>query len=117
MLPQHIFHTSTAVPTRLVDEGDIIDLGDRNLWDFHLTGHSPGSLGLWEEKTGILFSGDAIYDGPLLDTLADSNIEQYLITMERLHNLPVTVVHGGHDDSFDRVRLKEITAEYIAFRS
>ena len=113
----HTFRTPSAIPTRLVDEGDIIDLGDRSFQVFHLPGHSPGSIGLWEENTGTLFSGDAIYDGPLLDTLADSSIEQYLITMERLHNLPVIVVHGGHDDSFDRARLKEITAEYIALRS
>jgi glyoxylase-like metal-dependent hydrolase (beta-lactamase superfamily II) len=71
---------------------------------------------LWEENSGMLFSGDAIYDGPLLDTLEDSDIEDYLTTMERLQNLPVSAVHGGHDESFDRSRLKEITAEYIAFR-
>ncbi len=113
----HTFHTPAAVRTRLVTEGDIIDLGDRSFEVLHLPGHSPGSIGLWEEKTGTLFSGDAIYDGPLLDTLEDSNIEDYLVTMERLQNLPVTVVHGGHDESFDRMRLKKLTTEYIASRS
>ena len=113
----HTFHTPAAVPTRLVDEGDVIDLGDRNFRVLHLPGHSPGSIGLWEEKSGTLFSEDAIYDGPLLDTLDDSNIEDYLVTMERLQNLPANIVHGGHDESFDRVRLKEITAGYIASRS
>jgi len=113
----HSFQTPAAVPTRLVDEGDVIDLGNRHFQVLHLPGHSPGSIGLWEEQTGILFSGDAIYDGPLLDTLEDSDIEDYLLTMERLQNLPASIVHGGHDESFDRSRLKEITAEYIALRS
>ena len=113
----HTFHTPAAVPTRLVDEGDIIDLGNRCFQVLHLPGHSPGSIGLWEEKTGTLFSGDAIYDGPLLDTLEDSNIEDYLVTMERLQNLPVNVVHGGHDESFNRMRLKDIAAEYLSSRS
>ncbi|MFT5657889.1 MAG: glyoxylase-like metal-dependent hydrolase (beta-lactamase superfamily II) [Gammaproteobacteria bacterium] len=112
----HSFHTPAAVPTRLVDEGDVIDLGNRHFQVLHLPGHSPGSIGLWEEKTGTLFSGDAIYDGPLLDTGGDSNIEDYLKTMDRLQNLPVNAVHGGHDESFDRSRLKQITAEYIAHR-
>ena len=112
----HSFHTPAAVPTRLVDEGDVIDLGNRHFQVLHLPGHSPGSIGLWEEKTGTLFSGDAIYDGPLLDTLEDSDIGDYLKTMERLRELPVSVVHGGHDDCFDRRRLKEITAEYLALR-
>ncbi len=113
----HAFHTPAAIPTRLVDDGDIIDLGNRSFQVLHLPGHSPGSIGLWEEKSGTLFSGDAIYDGPLLDTLEGSNIEDYLDTMERLQHLPVTVVHGGHDESFSRTRLKEITTEYITSRS
>ena len=112
----HGFHTPAAVPTRLVDEGDVIDIGNRHFQVLHLPGHSPGSIGLWEEKTGTLFSGDAIYDGPLLDTLEDSDIGDYLKTMERLRELPVSVVHGGHDDSFDRRRLKEITTEYLVLR-
>lgn len=99
------FHQKPARVTRLVDEGDIIDLGDRQFEVLHLPGHSPGSIGLWEAATGTLFSGDAIYDGPLLDELSGSDIDDYCATMERLLTLPVTVVHGGHDPSFDRDRL------------
>ncbi len=110
------FQTPSAVPTWIVDEGDVIDLGNRHFEVLHLPGHSPGSIGLWEQKSGTLFSGDAIYDGPLLDTLSDSNITDYLTTMERLRTLPVTVVHGGHDESFGVDRLKEITSDYISSR-
>ena len=53
----------------LLEDGDVIDLGDRTLEVLHLPGHSPGSIGLWEAATGALFSGDAVYDGPLLDEL------------------------------------------------
>ena len=110
------FRQRPAKPARLVDEGDVIDLGDRRFEVLHLPGHSPGSIGLWEEATGILFSGDAIYDGPLLDELADSDIGQYCTTMERLLDLPVTVVHGGHDPSFDRDRLRELATAYLRRR-
>ena len=112
----HGFHTPGAIPTWLVDEGDTIDLGNRHFEVMHLPGHSPGSIGLWEDSSGTLFSGDAIYDGPLLDTMEDSNIEHYVKTMHRLRDLPVSVVHGGHDQSFDRRRLKEITSDYIVRR-
>src|SRR5882672_765723 len=61
-----------ASPTRLVEEGSIVDTGDRSFEVLHLPGHSPGSIGLWEPSTGTLFSGDAIYDGPLLDKLHHS---------------------------------------------
>ncbi len=103
--------------TRLLDEGDIIDLGDRSFEVLHLPGHSPGSIGLWEASTGILFSGDAVYDGPLLDELDGSDIDTYVSTMRRLRELPVTVVHGGHEPSFGRDRLIEICNDYLTSRT
>ena len=102
--------------TRHVVEGDAIDLGDRRFEILHLPGHSPGSIGLWEAATGTLFSGDAVYDGPLLDRLAGSDVGHYCITMRRLLELPVRVVHGGHDPSFGRKRLREIAGDYLARR-
>ena len=103
-------------PTRTVDEGDVIDIGDRHFEVLHLPGHSPGSMGLWEEATGVLFSGDAIYDGPLLDDLPDSDIADYIKTMKRLKEIPVSIVHGGHEPSFGQDRLREIADAYLAVR-
>jgi len=105
-----------AAPTVIVEEGDVVDLGDRQFDVLHLPGHSPGSIGLWESKTGTLFSGDAIYDGPLLDQLPRSNVADYLRTMRRLRELPVRVVHAGHDPSFGRDRLKQIAEAYLKRR-
>jgi glyoxylase-like metal-dependent hydrolase (beta-lactamase superfamily II) len=110
------FHQEAVARVRHIDEGDEIDLGDRCFQVIHLPGHSPGSIGLWEESTGTLFSGDAIYDGPLLDELPESSIEDYCTTMDRLLTLPVTVVHAGHDPSFDRQRLHELARRYLARR-
>jgi glyoxylase-like metal-dependent hydrolase (beta-lactamase superfamily II) len=103
-------------PNWVVDEGDIIDLGDRHFEVLHLPGHSPGSMGLWEAASGTLFSGDAVYDGPLLDQLPDSDIAEYIATMKRLRELPVDIVHGGHDASFGRQRLYEIIDAYLERR-
>jgi len=99
-----------------IGEGDVIDLGDRAFEVLHLPGHSPGSIGLWNPRAGTLFSGDAIYDGPLLDELADSDIDQYCLTMERLRALPATVVHAGHDPSFGRDRLRQLATAYLQRR-
>jgi glyoxylase-like metal-dependent hydrolase (beta-lactamase superfamily II) len=105
-----------APATRTLQEGDVIDLGDRAFEVLHLPGHSPGSIGLWEAATGILFSGDAIYDGPLLDELDGSDVDAYVTTMHRLRELPVTVVHGGHEASFGRDRLRAICDDYLRRR-
>jgi len=110
------FHTKSTTVTRTIDEGDVIDLGNRHFEVIHLPGHSIGSVGLWEPSSAILFSGDAIYDGALLDELEDSNIVDYVKTMKRLRELPVSIVHGGHEPSFNRVRLVELVDAYLARR-
>jgi len=110
------FERRPARATRLVEEGDLIDLGDRVFEVLHLPGHSPGSIGLWEAKTGTLFSGDAIYDGPLLDEIPGSDIDAYLATMRRLERMPARVVHAGHEPSFGGDRLRELARDYLQRR-
>jgi glyoxylase-like metal-dependent hydrolase (beta-lactamase superfamily II) len=108
-----VFTRKAAPATRTVEEGDVIDLGSRSFEVLHLPGHSPGSIGLWEAETATLFSGDAIYDGPLLDELPGSNIPAYVRTMKRLERLPARVVHAGHDPSFDGRRLQQLARAYL----
>ena len=105
-----------APVTRPLVEGDVIDLGDHAYEVLHLPGHSPGSIGLWDTSSGTLFSGDAIYDGPLLDELDGSDVAAYIATMQRLRALPVTVVHAGHEPSFGRERLVELCDTYLRQR-
>ncbi len=111
------YTTPRTTATRTVEEGDAIEIGNRRFEVLHLPGHSPGSIGLWEKETGILFSGDAVYDGPLLDELEDSSIPDYIQTMKRLRELPVRVVHAGHDPSFGRERLIELVDKYLGCRA
>jgi glyoxylase-like metal-dependent hydrolase (beta-lactamase superfamily II) len=110
------FRQPVAAPTRVVVEGDVVDLGDRSFEVLHLPGHSPGSIGLWDPAHGVLFSGDAIYDGPLLDSLPGADLDAYTCTMRRLRALPVEVVHGGHDESFGRSRLHELVDTWLRER-
>lgn len=104
-------------PTRLVDEGDIIDIGDRRFEVLHLPGHSPGSIGLWEPASGYLFTGDALYDGVIVDTGPGASISAYLPTMERLKRLPAREVFGGHNDPIPRDRMIAVIERYMASRS
>jgi glyoxylase-like metal-dependent hydrolase (beta-lactamase superfamily II) len=108
------YEVLSAPLTSTVEEGDVVDLGDRSFAVLHLPGHSPGSIGLWEEATGILFSGDAVYDGPLLKNLPGSSTDDYLRTLRRLGNLEVNAVHAGHDPSFSRERLRQIVDSHLA---
>jgi glyoxylase-like metal-dependent hydrolase (beta-lactamase superfamily II) len=103
------YEIAPAPPTRLLEDGDIIDLGDRHFEVLHLPGHSPGSIALWEAASGILFSGDVVYDGELLDDV----IDDYVASMERLRRLPVRLVHGGHFPSFGGERYLELIDAYL----
>ena len=77
-----------VAPTGLIGEGDDLDLGDRRFTVLHLPGHSPGGIGLWEDQRGILFAGDTLYDGVLLDTLPGADVPSYIGSMKRLMDLP-----------------------------
>ncbi len=97
-----------------LEDGDVVDLGDVAFEVLHLPGHSPDSIGLFDRERGTLFSGDAVYDGPLLEGFYDGGPAEYVATMERLRDLPVQVVHGGHEASFGRERLVEICDAFLA---
>ncbi|WP_366555098.1 MBL fold metallo-hydrolase [Aquibaculum sediminis] len=110
------YRITPAPATRLLEEGSVIDLGDRRFEVLHLPGHSPGSIALWEAASGILFSGDTIYDGPLVDDCRGAELAAYRRSLERLLALPVRVVHGGHFPSFGRERLRALTRAWLEGR-
>jgi glyoxylase-like metal-dependent hydrolase (beta-lactamase superfamily II) len=107
-------YTMRAVePTQTLKEGDVLDLGNRTFEVLHLPGHSPGCIALYDRKQRLLFSGDVVYDGDLLDQLPGSDIPTYIKTYERLQHLPVEVVHPGHYKSFGPERFQKILQEYL----
>lgn len=65
-------------------EGDIIDLGGRVLTVLHTPGHTPGSIMLLEQETGVLFSGDSVQEGPIYMFGSGRNLEALCASMERL---------------------------------
>jgi len=105
-----------APATRIVADGDVIDLGDRHFEVIHTPGHSPGGIALWEEATGILFSGDIHYDGPLGEDLYHSDPADYLMSMKRLLEIPARVVHAGHYPSFDGARHRALIRDWLDAR-
>lgn len=46
-----------------VEDGDILDLGNRKLKIIEIPGHTPGSIAVLDEKNRRLFSGDPIQTG------------------------------------------------------
>ncbi len=102
-----------APATRILKDGDVIDLGDRQFEVVHTPGHSPGGIALYEKATEILFSGDIVYDGPLIEDTYHSDPRDYIASMERLLSLPVRLVHGGHFASFGGERYRRLIRGWL----
>lgn len=107
------YQVTSAPATRLLADGDVVDLGDRTFEVIHTPGHSPGGIALWEAATATLFSGDIVYDGPLIEDTYHSDAGDYYRSMVRLYDLPVRVVHGGHFPSYDGAKHRAIIRAWL----
>ncbi|HHP7246054.1 MAG TPA: MBL fold metallo-hydrolase [Elainellaceae cyanobacterium] len=102
-----------AEPTHILNEGDVLDLGDRAFEVMHLPGHSTGCIALYDSIAKELFSGDVVYDGELLDQLHCSHVPTYVATFERLRHLPIETVYPGHYRIFGKDRYRTIIGDYL----
>ena len=111
------YRITPAPLTGYLDEGDVLDLGDCAFQVLHTPGHSPGSISLWDAKARTVFSGDALYDGALMDNLYHSDPATLRATLLRLQGLGAEMFHGGHYRSFGKGRMAELVADYLAGQS
>ncbi|MBI5880038.1 MAG: MBL fold metallo-hydrolase [Chloroflexi bacterium] len=70
--------------TRILHDGDTIDLGDRVLEVLHTPGHSPGHICLLDRTERWLMTGDLYYPGNLFAHFENSDIHQMLASAQRL---------------------------------
>ncbi len=102
-----------APATRYVQEGDTISVGARRFAVLLVPGHSPGSLALFEQDTGLLLAGDLLYDGPFIDFLPDCDPVSYRSSVARVLELPLTTVCGGHEPPMSAQRAVEVGRAYL----
>ena len=99
-----------AAPTRCLEEGDVIDLGDRSLEVVHIGGVTPGSIVLWDAQTASLFTSDVLYEDPVIERRYDpvEDQVQYVDGLKRIRELPVRTVYPGHYRPFGHERMLEL---------
>lgn len=71
-------------PPRPLNDGQRIDLGDRELTVLHTPGHSPDSLCLLDERDGLLFAGDTLITGDFWVHQPDAEVEVFARTLRAL---------------------------------
>ncbi len=90
-----------------VHNGERVDLGDRSLVIYDAPGHTPGSIVIFDEKTGNLFTGDSY--GSNSPTIPDAlwlqfsqaPVDAYLATVKTSRQYfrgKVTHLMTGHND-------------------
>lgn len=81
---------------RLLDDGDVVEVGRERLAVLHTPGHTPGSICLLGE--GHLFSGDTLFAGSIGRTdFAGGDMASMRRSIGLLASLPDEVlVHPGH---------------------
>jgi len=77
-------------------DGDIIDLGWRQIRVLHAPGHSPCSSCLIDEEQGVYISGDSIQGRGERRPLLFYSPKEYVESMRRLLKEPVKVLITGH---------------------
>lgn len=85
-----------GMPSRILEDRDIIDIGGRMVEVLHTPGHSPGHMCFWEKETGYLFTGDLVYKDTLLAYYPSTEPIEYLASLEKIAALPVKRVFPAH---------------------
>jgi glyoxylase-like metal-dependent hydrolase (beta-lactamase superfamily II) len=86
-------------PSRLVEEGETVSVGDHHFRILHLPGHTPGSIALFGE--GLLIVGDTLFVDGVGRTDFPGGSYRELIDSIRNKILPLpedTIVLPGHGD-------------------
>ncbi len=73
--------TGNLVP---VQQGDVLDLGDRPLEIIDLPGHTPGSIAILDVNNRVLIGGDSIQDGRIFMFGEQRNLSDYIESLTKL---------------------------------
>lgn len=100
----------------VVQEGDMIEVGDYSFRCIETPGHSPGHICLYDASKKLMICGDHI----LVDITPnitcwirfgmDNSLEAYLASLGKVYNLEVSLLLPGHCNITDnhRKRIKEL---------
>ncbi len=97
--------TRTEGVSRIVSDGQVLRLGDRDFEVIHTPGHSNDSICLYCAEDKTLFSGDT----PLrIRTPGGSYSWEFVKSLEKIAGRAIEVIFSGHDG-----RITENTSETI----
>ncbi|BCD28650.1 MBL fold metallo-hydrolase [Bacillus cereus] len=86
-----------GTPTKLLQDGDIIDIGNRKIQIIHTPGHSPGHICIYDYETAFLFTGDLLYEGTIFAFYPSTNPVDLVQSLKKIINFsPIKQIYGSH---------------------
>ncbi len=85
-----------AAAVHTVTEGFEFDLGGRTLRVVEIPGHTPGSIGLYDEAAGVVFVGDMLSDRPIYFIEGERDPDAFIASMDKLLALGAERFYGCH---------------------
>ena len=95
--PVHGRQDATFAPTRTLNDGDVVRIGELRLRAVHTPGHASNHLCYLLEETRMLFTGDHVMQGStVVINPPDGDMRAYLRSLERLLDEDVAIIAPGH---------------------
>ena len=96
------------LPFRIVEDKDVICVGDYLFNCIQTPGHSKGHMCLYEPEKKILFSGDHLLNdvtsGVQLSSGEGNPLKEYLSSLDKIYELEIDLVLPGHRGIFGNCR-------------
>ena len=73
--------------TRWLRDGDIVDLGGRELEIIHTPGHSPDSVCILDRASRIFWTGDTFYPAPIYVYSPTTSLDQFIDSFSKMSRL------------------------------
>ena len=90
------YHIYQGEPTQTLRDGQILDLGNRQVQVIHTPGHSPGHCCFYEAQRKYLYSGDLIYKGCLYAFYPSTDPLLYMRSVEKMKTLDIKQLLPAH---------------------
>lgn len=95
--PVHGRQDAGFEPSKVLNDGDAVTVGEQVLRAIHTPGHASNHLCYLLEGTGLLFTGDHLMQGStVVIGPPDGSMSEYLHSLARLQKEPVKRIAPGH---------------------
>ncbi len=97
---RYLYGKEQSCPPKALWEGERLRFGEYDFEVLLIPGHTPGSIALWDEKQGVLISGDSVQSGAVFMFGQGRNLPAFIESMEKLQGIQekVRVVLPSHGE-------------------